>query len=393
MTILGLFLNNEMRTGANRRYLELMESLALNGNKVFVIMNSYLEYTPTAFIRIDIAITYRRRSFPPASFLFCKEIKRNFSFLHSVLSTHNINTIDWIHIHGDMHLKTALFLKNEFNTKLFFAYRCNDISRARIMRKFGSLSFREYASSFIFNFLNKKREHQVAKHADLVTFQNAADRDDFIKRTNSSIKKTVIIPGNIGLPRFKEEYKNKNTSTSVRHIVYVGTVSISKGLGYLLEAISELKKRGFTDLQLSVLGTVHDEKATLKVLEDLCIEDIVTFEGYTLPFSFLVTCDLMVYPTLYDAFPDTILEALHVGCPVIASSVGGIPDLLGNHELMFESGNYIEIANKIERCIRDSDYYTHIRALCSQRADVFRFDWPSRFIEAMITHSLGDIHK
>jgi len=390
MTILGLFLNNEIRTGGNRRYLELMEDLAAMGNKVFVIMNTCLAYTPTAFMRIDLDVIYQRRRFPPASYLFKKEIKKKLFFIESVLNSNKASSVDWIHIHGDMHLKSAFFLKNDLKSKLFFGFRCNDITRAKIMRRYGHLSVKEYLSSFIYNFLNRLREKQVATQADLITFQNEPDRNDFLKRTGASFKKTIIIPGNIGLPRFKEEYKNKNISKDVKKLVYVGSVSVSKGLGYLLKALSELKKRGFTDLQLSVLGTVPDAKATQKLLQSLSIDNNVTLEGYTLPFPYLIKCDLMVYPTLYDAFPDTILEALHVGCPVLSSSVGGIPDLLGNSDLLFESANYTEIADKIEKCICDQSFYQHIRTLCAERADYFRFDWSSRFEDVMSKHIIRE---
>jgi glycosyltransferase involved in cell wall biosynthesis len=91
----------------------------------------------------------------------------------------------------------------------------------------------------------------------------------------------------------------------------------------------------------------------------------------------------MVYPTLYDAFPDTVLEALHTGCPVLASAVGGIPDMLRYDELLFESGNIREIAEKIEKCVIDHNFYAHIRKLCNERAEFYRFDWTERFEKTM----------
>ena len=76
MTILGVFLNKEMRTGANRRYLELMEEFAMKGNRVCVIMNTLLDYTPSYFTKIPLTVHYKRRGFPPASFLFRRAVKR-----------------------------------------------------------------------------------------------------------------------------------------------------------------------------------------------------------------------------------------------------------------------------------------------------------------------------
>jgi hypothetical protein len=70
MNILGLYLLKQIRTGGDRRYLELMEGLAERGNTVVVIMNEYFDYTPRYIKRINLPIQYTYRGFPPASYLF-----------------------------------------------------------------------------------------------------------------------------------------------------------------------------------------------------------------------------------------------------------------------------------------------------------------------------------
>jgi hypothetical protein len=52
MNILGIFLINQIRTGGDRRYLELMEGLAARNNNVLVIMNGFLDYTPVYLKKI-----------------------------------------------------------------------------------------------------------------------------------------------------------------------------------------------------------------------------------------------------------------------------------------------------------------------------------------------------
>jgi glycosyltransferase involved in cell wall biosynthesis len=378
MNILGVFLFNKIRTGGDRRCLELMESLAERGHTVYVLMNTYLDYAPRFFIKIPLSITYTYRSFPPASFLFREKIKFFLKKIEKKLE----KKIDFIHIHGDTHLKSALFLKKKLKVPLFYASRCNDIDRARILRKSGAFSLKQYLFSIIYEPINRSREKQIAKHADLITFQNAVDRDIFVKRTKSAQSKTVIIPGNIGLPRCVPEWKNKNNSFAVKKIVYVGSLSASKGLWDLLKAASLLKAKGFS-IQYYVLGKEENMDALKQFIREKGIENDVFIEGYKPPFSYLAECDLMVYPTLYDAYPDAALEALHTGCPVIASRVGGLPDLLRYPELLFESGNAEEIADRVERCITGVDFYKRIKELCAERAEAHRFDWAERFERAM----------
>lgn len=379
MIILGLFLNNEIRTGANRRYLELMESLASKGNSVFVLMNSNLFYEPVSFSKISIPVHYRRKSFPPASYLIKKAVKKNILLIPA--------NIDWIHIHGDMHLPAAILLKIKLTTKIFFASRCNDIYRAAIMGKYTIQPIRQRITTLLYGIINRIREKEVAKYASLITFQNAFDRDDFIERTAFPVSNTLIIPGNIGLPRCTDKWKNSNRSTTVSSLVYIGLLSTSKGLQYLLEACSSLKKRGAKHFTLSVLGKLENAKPVMKMVESLGIEDIVRFEGFVDPFPFLAKCDLMVYPTLYDAFPDAVLESLHAGCPVIATSVGGIPDLLKFPELLLEQADSAGLADRIEKCINDEFFYNRIRKLCAERAFEFHFDWAEKFNQIMMNYT------
>jgi glycosyltransferase involved in cell wall biosynthesis len=387
MTILGVFLNKEFRTGGNRRYLELMEALAFRGNSVYVIMNSSLAYGARHFTKIELSIKYKRRGFPPASFLFKRHIKKNIQKIRDSISREEKNVsggiVDFIHVHGDTHLKAALFLRREFRAPLFYAFRANDIDRAHIMRAAGGMKAKEYIFSLLYEPVNRFREKKIARFAELITFQNAADRDRFRVRTSSPVGRTVIIPGNIGLPRCSPAWENRNTSSGVKKILYIGSLSASKGLRELLGALSLLKKKGYGFLRCFVLGRPENVEPVLRLIKELNVEEQVFIEGFKEPFSYLADCDLMVYPTLYDAFPDTVLESLHAGCPVVASAVGGIPELLLYPELLFEPKDISGIADKIEKCIGEPEFYTHIRNLCAQRAQVYRFDWAGRFEDAM----------
>ncbi|GHV24894.1 hypothetical protein FACS189498_2610 [Spirochaetia bacterium] len=383
MTILGVFLFNQIRTGGDRRYLELMEGLAERGNTVFVIINTLLDYKSVHFRKIELSIKYKYRKFPPSSFLFRESIKKNLDIIKKSIKEHNAADIDWIHIHGDTSLKASIYLKKVLSLPLFYAFRCNDIDRAHILRASGNFALKKYLFSLIYEPINRSREKQVARYAELVTFQNSIDRDRFLERTGCGKQKTIVIPGNIGLPRCAPEWENKNQSSKVRNIVYIGSLSGAKGLWDVLKALGVLKKRGHDLLRCSILGRKENMDTTLRLIDEMEIEKMVSIEGYQDPFPYLVSSDLLVYPSLYDAYPDTILEALHTGCPVIASRVGGIPDLLAHLDLLFESGRVGEIADRIERCIKDEAFYAHIRKLCAERAEAHRFDWAGKFVEAM----------
>jgi glycosyltransferase involved in cell wall biosynthesis len=391
MNILGVYLLKQIRTGGDRRYLELMEALAERGNTVLVIMNGYFDYTPQYLKKITLSIQYTYHGFPPTSYLFKKNIKKNIRFIEKQLEQYHGGSTNFIHIHGDTHLKGALYLKKYLSLPLFYAFRCNDIDRAHILRKSGGFSLWERLFSLIYEPINRSREKQVARYAELITIQNHYDLERFIRRTKCPVSKTAIIPGNIGLPRCIPEWENKNRSAKVEKIVYIGSLSAAKGLWELLGALGHLVEKGYRFLQCHILGRLENTGPVIDVIKKLGIEENVLLEGFKDPFPFLVDCDLMVYPTLYDAFPDTVLEALHTGCPVIASAVGGLPDLLEYQELLFKSGDIQEIADRIERCITNSAFYDHIRKLCFKRAKKYHFDWAEQFEKAMVAYMAESI--
>ena len=383
MVIIGLFLNNEIRTGANRRYLELMEDLAKRGNTVLVVMNDLLVYSPELFTRIGLPIPYTRKGLPPASWLFSKQHKTITKLVRKTCDTLGCIHPQWIHIHGDMHLPLAIKLKNTLHTKLFFAYRCNDVLRAKILRKSGHLSIREFFESLILEKLNVYREGLIKKNADLICFQSTSDRDDWTNRNKAKKEQSVIIHGNIGLPRCTDEWKNTNKAEKLTSLIYIGAISASKGLFEVFSVLKMLITRGRSDVTLTILGNLKGSEPILKIAEDLGISSSIIWAGYTIPFPHLAEASLMIYPSLYDAFPDTILEALHVGCPVIASNRGGIPDILGHEELLFNPDDIAGMTDFIENCINNPKEYLKIKNMCHERAELFRFDWTAKWETAM----------
>ena len=379
MTILGIFTINQIRTGGDRRYLELMEQLAERGNKVFVIMNTYLDYTPKHFTKIQIPIKYIRRGFPPASYLFKKNVKKHFKY---IINNFNNSSIDFIHIHGDIYIKTAILLKKKLKIPFFYASRNDDIQRDSVICKHSKLSIKEKFYYFLLKTKNKYREKQISKYAEIITLQSCGDRDIFCKRNKLSPSKTIVIPGNIGLPRCTEEWENKNTSTTVKNLLFVGAFSVSKGVLIIPAVLACLKEKGYGYLHCTILGRNEFPKLN-KEIEKYNVQDMVTLPGHSDPFPYLAKSDLFLYPALYDAYPDAVLEALHSGCPVLAASTGGLPDMLHYPELLFNPNDINEIANKIEKCIKDTSFYLHIKKLCTERANFHHFNWPEQFEKAM----------
>jgi len=101
-----------------------------------------------------------------------------------------------------------------------------------------------------------------------------------------------------------------------------------KGIDVLLAAAPEILKR-VPGAHFLVSGDGEMRDAWQSLATELGVERAVRWAGYRADVdSFLAGCDLLVHPTLEDAFPTVLLEAMSASLPVVASAVGGVPEIV-----------------------------------------------------------------
>lgn len=103
-----------------------------------------------------------------------------------------------------------------------------------------------------------------------------------------------------------------------------------KGHAYLLEAMKSVLQRR-PEVQLALAGD-GPLRASLEALaRDIGLDSHVHFLGHRpdVP-DLLSAADLFVLPSLSEALPVTLMEAMLAGCPIVTTTAGGIGDLVGN---------------------------------------------------------------
>lgn len=110
---------------------------------------------------------------------------------------------------------------------------------------------------------------------------------------------------------------------------WVGRLSREKGADVALRAMERLEGAG----RLSVVGTGREAEALRSQAESLGIADRVRFHGMVPDaFRFLSAFDVFLLSSRTEGTPMVVYEAVHAGVPLVATAVGGVPELVGPGE-------------------------------------------------------------
>ena len=111
-------------------------------------------------------------------------------------------------------------------------------------------------------------------------------------------------------------------------IVTVSVLRPGKGIEVLLESVRAVRHQRPSALFL-IIGEGEKRREWEALAAKLGVSEHVRWAGHRSDVAeILPGCDLLAHPTLADAFPTVLLEAMAAGLPVVASSVGGVPEII-----------------------------------------------------------------
>ncbi|HDL54313.1 MAG TPA: glycosyltransferase family 1 protein [Proteobacteria bacterium] len=148
-------------------------------------------------------------------------------------------------------------------------------------------------------------------------------------------------------------------------ILFVGGNFQRKGLPVLLEAASALKNH-MPGLQLHVVGQDRNQPAMEKLASRLGLRDALEFHGWQpneRVRAMMAGADIFALPSLTEGFGMVYLEAMRVGTPVIATSIGGASEVFGDgEEALFVHPTDVDgLANAIEKIALNQKLANHLR--------------------------------
>lgn len=138
-----------------------------------------------------------------------------------------------------------------------------------------------------------------------------------------------------------------------RYIIYAGRLAKLKGLQSLLKAVHGL------DVKLYIAGEGAEFAACNSYINDnqLAHVELLGFKSKAEIHALIQYAEMLICPSeWYENFPYTIIEAMLLRTAVIASNIGGIPELVidGKTGVLFEPGDAMQLRSKITDLLNDS---------------------------------------
>jgi len=194
-------------------------------------------------------------------------------------------------------------------------------------------------------------ERTLMNRTDLFLFESAFARDTY-QRTIGTPKGLVRCVFN-GVTA--DEFDPVVKAADATDIVYVGEFRHIKGADLLVDAVARLRADG-KPVTLTLAGDGEELEALKVQIEKLGLTEAVRFIGHVKARYGFSKGNVLVVPSRGDSMPYVVIEASAAGIPMVAASVGGIPEIFGPHtEALFAPNIAGAMADAIEIALDDPE--------------------------------------
>jgi len=210
----------------------------------------------------------------------------------------------------------------------------------------------------------------VKGYCDHIIVNASTIKDFFVRNYNFPENKLIILHNCVDTREiinckgsFKK-YLDENFNVKDNKLIgYVGRIEYLKGVFILIEAFAKVLE-SFKNVKLVLVGSGEIEKAKVYA-NHLKIEENIIFTGYYDGniYDVLDVFDIFAFPSFWEGLPYSILEAMAMGKIIIASDVGGIPELIvdGSTGILVKPKCSIDLADNLINILNNMDNYISMR--------------------------------
>jgi glycosyltransferase involved in cell wall biosynthesis len=195
-----------------------------------------------------------------------------------------------------------------------------------------------------------------------------------VLRAKGFDKPTPLITYGVSLKDFRPRAEDRERPDRKPTIGFVGRMLPGKGLGVLAEALAKLEGE---DWQVLLVGDGSEREGFERQLTEHGLLDRARFTGainYDSVPKYFLQMDVLVIPTettkrIREQFGRVIVEAMASGVPVIGSTCGAIPEVIGDAGLVFPEGDADALANALRRALADQKLREHLARVGRERVE------------------------
>ncbi len=193
---------------------------------------------------------------------------------------------------------------------------------------------------------------KMALKSNMIISDSKSTRNDLISFLPVDQSKIAIV-----YPSIEETYiplKEKRPNKFFTFI-FVGGLTKRKGIYETVKAFRELYNIN-QNIRLRIIGEGEEVHNIVRLINRMGIENSVSVEGFLSENALIKAyqeSDALVYPSKYEGFGYTPLEAMSCGLPVITSNVSSIPEVVGNCGILVDPDNIAQIATAMKEVLNN----------------------------------------
>jgi glycosyltransferase involved in cell wall biosynthesis len=209
-----------------------------------------------------------------------------------------------------------------------------------------------YPLSTLKGALYSRLERALMNSTDLFLFESVFARDTY-QRTIGTPKGMVRCVFN-GVTA--DEFDPVAKAADATDIVYVGEFRHIKGADLLIDAVARLRADG-KRVTLTLAGDGEELESLKAQIQKLGLAETVRFIGHVKARYGFSKGRVLVVPSRGDSMPYVVIEAAAAGIPMVATNVGGIPEIFGSDhtDALFAPNIVGAMADAIETALEDPD--------------------------------------
>jgi glycosyltransferase involved in cell wall biosynthesis len=191
-------------------------------------------------------------------------------------------------------------------------------------------------------------ERFLSRRTELFLFESAFARNAYEAMVGAPRRIVRVVPNGISTAEMVPVEPNPDAADNVN----VGEFRHIKGTDVLIDAVAELHRSG-RPVRLAIAGDGEEGQALHEQVSRLGLKASVQFLGHTPARQAFAHGRLLVVPSRADSLPYVVIEAGGAGIPIIASGVGGIPEILGPDGNVVPPKNPNRLAQAIAAALDD----------------------------------------